>query len=159
MFNPAGGLSRYHSVGRSGLRLILTALTARLGYQGYDELIGSRFRVLDFGCAYGRVTRFLTAAVPQADLAITDLNDEAVEWCVRNLGVRAVKGRLPEDEFDLVFLGSVFTHIPPGATETLLLELTKSRRPGGVLVFTTQGRYAHAEIVSRPDKPAYGLTQ
>ena len=156
MFNPVNGLPRYLSVGRSGLRLILTAVVARLGYPGGDSPIST---ILDFGSAYGRVTRFLRAAFPEAQLTVTDLNRDAVDWCVANLGVSALEGDIPSNAFDLIFLGSVFTHVPPEVTAGLLTKLTSALRPNGILIFTTQGRYACADIETHPERASYGLSR
>jgi hypothetical protein len=42
----------------------------------------------------------------------------------------------------LVFLGSVFTHLPRHIVEPLIDRLLKSLAPNGVLIFTSQGRYS-----------------
>lgn len=157
MFNPKGGISRYHSVGRSAYRLILTALIARTGYFGGDK---APTDILDFGAAYGRVTRFIKVGFPSARIFVSDLNKEAVNWCVEHLGVEVCPEDIGKNAYDLIFLGSVFTHCPPDVTSALLLQLTEALRPNGVLMFTTQGRYPYSDILGKADRPNYyGLGQ
>src|SRR5918999_5354246 len=42
--------------------------------------------ILDFPCGYGRVLRFLKARFPDADLTVSDINREAVDFCTRVFG-------------------------------------------------------------------------
>ena len=80
-------------------------------------------RVLDFGCGWGRLTRFLARDVPLSRLYGCDPVESILAVC-RDSGVPAtlarselVPDRLPFDElFDLAFAFSVFTHSPSRRT-------------------------------------------
>ena len=154
MYNPQAGLSRYLSVGRSGLRVVLTALIGRIGHPGVDTPIQ---RILDFGSGFGRVTRFLCAAFPEAMTSVVDLNNTAVDWCVDKLGVSPVTGSIPNNTYDLIFLGSVLTHISAEKTCELLESLPKALCQNGLLIFTAQGRFAARDIKSTPQRKTYNL--
>ena len=60
--------------------------------------------------------------------------------------------------YDLIFLGSVFTHTPPTVTKQLLTQAIDALRENGVLVFTTQGRYSEARFGQSEVTTPYGLT-
>jgi ubiquinone/menaquinone biosynthesis C-methylase UbiE len=100
-------------------------------------------RVLEFGCAAGRMIRHLVQSAPQAELTGVDIGGEHISWGIENLtpSVRfahtTILPHLPFEDryFDLIFCGSVFTHIEDIA-ETWLLELARVLRPGGRLYLT-----------------------
>jgi SAM-dependent methyltransferase len=102
-------------------------------------------RVLDFGCGWGRLTRFLARDVAPGALYGCDPVEGILDVCRRD-GVPAtlartdfVPERLPfEERFDLAFAFSVFTHISEAAHEASLRALHDALRPGGILVVTVR---------------------
>ncbi len=120
-----------------------TKLLARFG-QHSTRLLHSA-RVLDFGCGWGRLTRFLGRDVAPGNLYGCDPSEPILELC-REHGVPARFGRtdfLPErlpfdGPFDLVFSFSVFTHISEAAHDSCLRALHAAMAPGGVLVVTVR---------------------
>jgi len=100
-------------------------------------------RVLDFGCGWGRLTRYLARDVEPERLYGCDPVEGILQVCREN-GVPAtlaksdfVPERIPfEPEFDLAFAFSVFTHISEAAHESCLRALHRALRPGGILVVT-----------------------
>jgi hypothetical protein len=140
----------YFDAGRGALRLMLTALVARLGYKGGALPLQ---HIHDFGC--GRVTRWLKAEFPGATLWASDTNPYAQKWCAEHLGSTIPPDPFAKDKFDLIFLGSVFTHLRPAVSEMLLEKLVSSLCIMGVLVFTSQGRYSYESIRSNPEKSNY----
>jgi hypothetical protein len=85
------------------------------------------------------VARYLRAAFPDAQLDVTDLDREGMAWCVETFGASDVAGEIAEDRYDLIWLGSVFTHLPESMATTLIPLLKWGLRKNGVLIFTTQG--------------------
>jgi SAM-dependent methyltransferase len=138
MFHP-DAQRHYFYVGRSNLHLLLNILSIRSSYSAGDGPIEN---ILDFGCGHGRVARWIRAGFPNAQIYVTDFDKTGVEWCVEKLGCRGIAGTIPIGFFDLVWLGSVFTHLPEHVAAPLLQELLGALRPNGVLVVTTQGRYS-----------------
>lgn len=142
-------VASYLRTSRSGLDAVLTGLRATGKNQ---EQISS---ILDFGCGYGRVYRALAAGFPEARLTACDLMAPAAKFCAATFGGAWVQSsedlealRLPE-RYDLVWLGSVFTHLPLHRWTRLFDFLSRSTNPGGVVVFTTHGVRAinHIETV------------
>ena len=129
----------YLNVGRSALYAIATVLDARSAYNGGNTPVQ---RILDYGCGYGRVSRFLRAAFPDAQIDVTDLLAPGVAWCVQNFRCTAVDAQALPDTYDLIWLGSVFTHLNPVAAKNLLHDLKAALRPSGVLTLTSRGRYS-----------------
>ncbi|MDI4641507.1 class I SAM-dependent methyltransferase [Rhodoblastus acidophilus] len=98
-------------------------------------------RIFDFGCGYGRVTRYFRSAFPEAEVHVTDFDARGVQFCVEQFQCLDTQGGIAENFYDLIFLGSVFTHLPSQTVSQLLPLLLKALRPNGVLIFTTQGRF------------------
>jgi SAM-dependent methyltransferase len=147
-----GDFEHYFSVGRSALRLIMACLTATIEYQAPIADVTS---ILDFGCGYGRVCRYLRAAFPAAEISVTDVNAAAVQFCVQTFNAAEVGLVPPTESYDLIWVGSVLTHLSEPVARDLLYTLANSLRPNGILVFTTHGRYSHAMHYCNPHKQFY----
>ena len=136
MFAP-DGYFHYVAVGRSALCCITSSLAA--AEKSDIE------RILDFGCGHGRVLRVLRQAFPAARITASDMDREGVDFCARTFGAIPVYSRTDpaevkfEEPFDLIWVGSVFTHIDQSAWAGFLKVLASSLTSDGVLVLTTQG--------------------
>ena len=73
-----GADAHYFYVGMSDLLVVLNTLNIRSCYADGNREVE---RILDFGCGHGRVTRWLRAAFPEAQISIADLNDSGIRWC------------------------------------------------------------------------------
>ena len=110
--------------------------------------------VLDFACGFGRITRWLLAAFPAARVVGMDVDSNAVEAArtLYNIPVHHIDrdwGNIPEDRFDLIWVGSLFTHIGEDQSKRLLYLLLKLLKPGGVLATTIHGQYVVGRVTSR----------
>jgi ubiquinone/menaquinone biosynthesis C-methylase UbiE len=100
-------------------------------------------RLLEFGCASGRMLRHLPELAPKAELWGVDISAQHIQWCVANLtpamhfATTTMIPHLPFEDgyFDLVFSGSVFTHIED-IHQSWFLELGRVLRPSGRLFIT-----------------------
>jgi SAM-dependent methyltransferase len=155
MLGAASGLDYYYHVGRQNLFLIGNLLRLR---QCYIRGAGNVQTILDFASGFGRVTRWLRAAFPHAEIHAYDIDPAGPEWCEAHLGVTSVKRPLL-NKYDLVWAGSVFTHLPQDAAITLLDQLKSFPRREGILAFTTMGRgiVARAEGYDWETDPSPGL--
>ncbi len=135
--------------GRSGMALATqsTAFYTRLrnAYERHAGRSLSGAAVLDFGCGWGRLTRYLARDVAAGRLYGCDPVEGILDVCRAN-GVAATLARsefLPErlpfdEQFDLAFAFSVFTHLSEAAHERCLSALQRSLQPGGILVVTVR---------------------
>lgn len=89
-------------------------------------------KILDFGCGYGRVSRFLKVRFPEADLLVSDPKKSAMDFQIENLKTIADD----HSPVNLIFAGSVFTHLPKKLFQNSLHELMTRLVEGGVLILT-----------------------
>jgi SAM-dependent methyltransferase len=138
----------YFDVGASALHCIETALFAA-------RRRGSSIKsVLDLPCGHGRVMRFLRKAFPDAQLTACDLNQDGVEYCAQVFGAHPVLSceeisAIPlHDTYDLIWCGSLLTHLPEEKCAEFLRLFQRLLRPGGIVVFTIHGRREEPELAS-----------
>jgi cyclopropane fatty-acyl-phospholipid synthase-like methyltransferase len=143
----SGRDEQYFAAGASALRAIrLAQLTA-----GVDTFE----RILDMPSGHGRVLRVLKAAFPDAALTACDLNRAGVDFCARVLGARPVYSALEADDvpldetFDLVWSGSLLTHLDVGRWKDFFSLYERSVAKGGLLVFTAFGRWPAERLRQR----------
>jgi SAM-dependent methyltransferase len=129
----------YFSVGRSALRAIYLAMLA-----AHKTGIGT---ILDLPCGYGRVMRWLKVAFPDAELTACDLTTSAVDFCASRFGAHPIYSTpmldrlaLPK-QYDLIWCGSLLTHLDDTGWTRCLRLFQRALAPGGLLVFTTRGRW------------------
>lgn len=100
---------------------------------------------LDMGCGFGRVLRHVAARMNPRVVTACDIDDEAVRFCAAEFGALPL---LSQPDFsrigfpatyDVIWAGSLFTHLPPETGFGLLGILSGRLNPGGLLMFTTQG--------------------
>jgi SAM-dependent methyltransferase len=138
--------------GKSGDEALVEAHTlARTFKDLYREHVGpftDSTRVLDYGCGWGRITRFFLKDVAAENLWGIDCNEQLIGFCRQsNPWARfEVNDPLPPtdldaDRFDLVFSYSVFTHMREDVHLAWLAELRRVVRPGGLLVLTVRPRH------------------
>jgi ubiquinone/menaquinone biosynthesis C-methylase UbiE len=100
-------------------------------------------RVLELGCATGRMLRFYPHHQNQSEIWGVDIMSNHISWCQQNLSPRiqfattTTAPHLPFEDnyFDLVYCGSVFTHVSDLA-DAWFLELRRILRKGGYMYIT-----------------------
>jgi SAM-dependent methyltransferase len=130
----------YLEVGRSAVDVILAAcLSSRI----------SRVqRVLDLPCGHGRVLRHLVQLFPEAQFDACDLDADGVKYCAETFGARPILSRpdLSEVDFgaqyDLIWVGSLFTHVSQKFAQRWLAHLARYLAPDGIVVATLHGRWS-----------------
>jgi SAM-dependent methyltransferase len=119
-------------------------------------------RILDFGSGYGRILRQFKAAFPEARLAACDILPEAVDFCAETFGAEPIYAAddpgetALEGEFDLIWVGSLFTHLAAPRWTSLLDLFERVLERDGLLLFSTQGRSIRDRIVNRTWLDAFG---
>lgn len=138
MFPKTGKLEDYLAVGRSALSNILAAA------QCADTSEVRKF--LDFGCGAGRVLRWLSAAFPEAEAYVCDLNQDWTAFCANTFGARVVPSHVNLEaldigsNYDLIWAGSLLTHLSETNALRALDVMHEALAPNGIMVFSAHGR-------------------
>lgn len=112
--------------------------------------------ILDWGCGCGRVLRYLLEDVPSDRVHGCDIDRDAIAWNrqhVRGAAFTSIPAYPPtpysDDQFDLVYGISIFTHLDEPTQFQWLRELRRIARPGGlVAVSVLDGSCAPPELMS-----------
>jgi SAM-dependent methyltransferase len=138
MFNS--GQDWYFDVGESALTCILSALT-------YSRLKTVR-SMLDLPCGHGRVARHLRAAFPDSEFAVCDIDPVGVAFCAATFNARPIQSA-PDltsvnlaGRFDLIWIGSLFTHVDRVRTDRWLSFLCQHLSKNGILLASFHGSFA-----------------
>jgi ubiquinone/menaquinone biosynthesis C-methylase UbiE len=121
-------------------------MTRILTADGFEFAAGQR--IMELGCAAGRMLRWLVKESEHSELWGTDLSAEHILWCQQNLSppfsfattTAAPSLPFPDNYFDLIYAGSVFTHIGE-LTDAWLLELRRIIKQGGMLYITVHDQH------------------
>jgi SAM-dependent methyltransferase len=116
-------------------------------YETHIGPVGSCRAVLDFGCGWGRIIRFFLKDIEPDKLLGIDHSEEALracrntnKWCKFTLIEPYAPTPLRPESFDLIYLYSVFSHLPEEMHWAWLIEFHRLLAPGGMLIATTRAR-------------------
>jgi trans-aconitate methyltransferase len=138
MFNT--GPDWYFSVGVDAIRVIFRALAM--------SSLGEVRRILDLPCGHGRVARHLRAAFPRATITFADIETDGVDFCTQQFGGAGVYSQpdLAQIElgtgFDVIWIGSLFTHVDRARAEAWTRHLCGLLSPRGILIATIHGNWS-----------------
>lgn len=147
MFDGSG--EHYLQVGLSALDVIKAAL------QGAP----TPRTILDLPCGFGRVTRVLRAQYPAAAITVCDLDRAGVDFASATFRARGVYSKPNfrdlqlDGPFDLIWVGSLLTHLPEHQTRQFLDFAARHMGPDSRLVVTSHGEY----VADRLRSWNYGL--
>ncbi len=129
----------YFSLGRQALDAI-QHLMAVVG-------LAKPTTILDLPSGHGRVLRFIRAAFPDASIDACDIDPDAVAFCARTFSSRQIYSTVDltaipiEGQYDLIWCGSLLTHLDVTGWKTLLRLFSDHLSSAGLLIFTTHGRH------------------
>jgi SAM-dependent methyltransferase len=128
----------YLATGQAALKIILQSLVA-----AEKKTVNT---ILDMPCGFGRVTRHIKAAFPEAKVYACDLYDDRINYCADQFGAVPFKSRevlsdieLP-GKFDLIWCGSLLTHLPKPIFLDALRFYSASLAEDGIAIITLLGR-------------------
>ncbi len=139
-----GGWRHYFEVGDDALHWIELALAA--------GAVPPPRRILDLPCGWGRIMRFLAARYPDAELVGCDIVDDGIAFCAQRFGAEPVRSLPSLDdvtlpgEFDLIWCGSLITHLDADSVRSLLALFARSLSQQGMAVVTVHGRFVEARL-------------
>jgi SAM-dependent methyltransferase len=145
-----GSSDHYIHVGMSALNAIEAAML------GAEE----PRRILDLPCGFGRVTRILRARYPDAAMTVCDLDRPGVDFAAATFGAQGVysvpnfRDLQLDGSFDLIWVGSLLTHLPEHQTRQFLDFAARHMGPNSRLIVTSHGEH----VVTRLRSNTYGLT-
>ena len=131
----------YFSVGLDAIRAIDTAAPA-----------AAPARILDLPCGHGRVLRFLKARFPDASITACDLDPDGIAFCADSFGALAAQSSTELEQlelpgpFDLIWCGSLVTHLDEHRNAALLALFERELSPDGVALMTTHGELVAARL-------------
>jgi SAM-dependent methyltransferase len=134
---PAEDVEGYLATGRSALRAVRLAQFA--------AGVGDFTSILDLPSGHGRVLRWLKAAYPDARLTASDLLTGGVDFCAETFGATAAHS-VPSPtadifggKFDLIWVGSLFTHLDVPQWDHFIELFDELLVPNGIAVVSTHG--------------------
>ncbi len=98
-------------------------------------------RMLDFASGYGRLTRFLVHE-RFADVTVSDILAGGMEFQAAQFGVKTILSATNPDDlsvpdkYDVIFVASLFTHLPPATFTPWLRKLAGLLESEGLLLFS-----------------------
>lgn len=132
-----GREEHYFNVGRDAMRNILISMV--------EARLFKVQRILDFPSGYGRVTRWLRAGFPEAEIQVGDVWTDAVNWSATQFRADIIDGNADfsarfDVQYDVIFCGSLLTHLPGPLGLKLLDFLMSHLAVGGIGLVSACGR-------------------
>lgn len=131
----------YFLSGRTALELILQGMLA-------SRMAAVPETILDMPSGFGRVIRHLASAFPEARLYACDLYRDRIDFCASEFMAKAIKSKEDFDQlvfpekFDVIWCGSLLTHLPARLFQKCIALFSRSLNPGGIAVVSLQGRHS-----------------
>ncbi|HEX4363789.1 MAG TPA: class I SAM-dependent methyltransferase [Solirubrobacteraceae bacterium] len=127
--------AHYARVGASAVAAIERALSEA------DRAFGDVRSCLDMPCGYGRVLRRLAQEISPERITACDINRRAIRFCAREFGVTPLRSTPSLDcmrlgRHDLIWCGSLVTHLDEWRVAQLLRSFCEALEPGGLAIVT-----------------------
>jgi len=130
----------YFQVGRNALDLCVNALLWN------DCEIPKT--ILDMPSGSGRVLRHLTAYFKDSEVHASDLYEHHLNFCKEEFGVHSIlatndnQHALCAKKYDLIFVGSLLTHLPLSGFKSVLDFIANNLANKGIALITFEGRFS-----------------
>jgi SAM-dependent methyltransferase len=130
----------------------------------HDRPLAKVTSFLEFASGFGRFTRHLVKRLPAGALSVSDVVPQAMDFLPAQFPVQAfVSTRAPEDlevpkKYEVVFVLSLFSHLPASTWSRWLAKLWQATRPGGLLIFSTHGESCATKANVRLDEKGFAFS-
>jgi SAM-dependent methyltransferase len=115
--------------------------------QSYRQPFNDATKVLDFGCGFGRITRFWIKDVARENIYGVDPLPEMIDICRQSIsGARFLVSNpepplpYPDCSFDIITAYSVFSHLSEAYFREWFNEFGRILKQDGILAVTTRSR-------------------
>lgn len=151
----AHSLRHHRHAGLSVSQYYAVALQQLHAARAFMECLGKApetIHFLDFACGYGRLLRFLAHDRRLMQIAAAEIQPRALDWVRERYNVKTLRSTADpaefrsNDRFDLVWVVSLFSHLPDRLFRSWLGKLAELRASGGMVMFTV-----HDEALLSPD--------
>jgi SAM-dependent methyltransferase len=138
--DTGAALAQYFNIGLQQYHLLQQIVRAVFD----DEPDAGKIRILDFACGYGRLVRFLPLLAPIGNIRASELQSEALDFVVSEFGVKGIPSLEDpslfhaEEKFDLIWVASLFSHLPASLFSAWLEKLYSLLSPSGILCFSVR---------------------
>jgi SAM-dependent methyltransferase len=122
-------------------------------------------KFLDFACGYGRLQRLMSLQASPECLWVSDINNSALDYVANTFGVNRIASSANPDnfvtaeKFDVIWVASLFSHLPQHLCEAWLERLSQCLTPNGVLCFSVHDERLLPDTHSLPSSGFYYLAQ
>lgn len=137
--------------GASGDRTLISAFHV---YKLFKQIIERNYgaisrceNILDFGCGWGRITRFFLKDLEPSGIwgvdcvpSIVEVCRQTNQWCNFLTIEPKPPTTFPDNMFDVIYSYSVFSHLSEDIHQEWIAEFGRILKPGGLLIATTRGR-------------------
>jgi len=159
VIDPADDIFHFfanHEIAKNPIREYLsdgwrTLSELMLLLESVDKPLSKTASVLEFAAGFGRFTRHLAKVLP-GRVTCSDVMPGSVAFLQQQFGVEAFESSHdPEKiyhagQYELVFVLSMFTHLPIHMWAPWLRALKRMVKPGGMLVFSVHNEQVAKEI-------------
>ena len=129
-------LSQYFNVAYQQFFVEQQIIKLLLGSHGAD------LEILDFACGFGRMLRFQSLISPSDQLYASEIQEDAIDFVADEFGVQGIRSSIepeqfdPGKTFDVIWVASLFSHLPEQLFQRWIRRLTGILKPGGILCFS-----------------------
>lgn len=139
MYTTAPDPDQYMLIGADAINLVVKSLVA-------SGLVDVR-NVLDFPCGHGRVLRHLVRFFPDSKIVGCDIDTDGVDFCKEKFSITGYYSNQEfdiefENSFDLIWCGSLLTHLPEKSFEKAIDFMTRNLSDKGIVIATLHGRFS-----------------
>ncbi len=159
VIDPRDDIFRFfanHEIAKNPIREYLsdgwrTMAELMLVLEAVDQPLLKTESILEFAAGFGRFTRHLSKVLP-GRVTCSDVMPGSVEFLREQFGVEGVQSSHDPEKlvvptrYDLVFVLSMFTHLPPRMWAPWLRALKRTVKSGGLLVFSVHNEEVAKEI-------------
>ncbi len=122
-------------------------------------------KLLDFACGYGRLQRLMSLKTDPELLWVAEINGNALSYVVNTFGVNGLDSHAePErfattEKFDVIWVASLFSHLPRHLFHAWLERLSSFLTPSGVLCFSVHDERLLPGAISLPESGLHYVEQ